>query len=321
MTRTIASPTAVTGARVLGLGSCRPSRVIANSELPAELATDDAWIRERTGIRSRRLAGAEETVVSMAAEAAAKALADAGVPAADVGLVILASCSMPSPVPSGAADVAHRIGATAAGAFDLNAACAGFCYALAIAADTVRSGTAAYVVVVGAEKLSDWTDWTDRSSAILFGDGAGAAVVGSDDRTGIGPLVSGSDGSRAALIRTPRGGMLGLDGPAVFRWATTSLGAVARRACAAAGITPDDLDAVVPHQANLRIVAAIARQLGATRAVVADDVVDAGNTSAASIPLALSRLVADGRMRSGGLALLIGFGAGLTWAGQVIEVP
>lgn len=309
------------GARILAFGEHRPSRVVANHELPPQLDVDDGWIRERTGIRARRLAATDETVVTMAADAAGKAVATAGVDPLDVDLVILASCSMPTQIPGGSAQVAHALGARRAGAFDLNAACAGFCYGLSIAADAVRAGSARTVVVVGSEKLSDWTDWTDRRSAILFGDGAGAAVVGASSDVAIGPVVWGSDGSLADLIGVPVGGKLGLDGPAVFRWATTTLGAIARQACDAAGVAPADLELVVPHQANLRIVTAIARQLGTTGATVADDIVDTGNTSAASIPLALARMSADGRARSGDRALLLGFGAGLTWAGQVIAVP
>jgi 3-oxoacyl-[acyl-carrier-protein] synthase III len=212
------------------------------------------------------------------------------------------------------------LGASRAGAFDINAACAGFCYGLSVAADAVRSGTARTVVVPGAETLSDWVDWHDRRSAILFGDGAGAAVVGIGETSGIGPVVWGSDGSRAGLIDVPVGGKLRLDGPAVFRWATTSLAGVARTACDAAGIAPTDLAAFVPHQANLRIVEAVARRLGAPDAVVADDITDTGNTSAASVPLALGRLRDEGRVAAGDRALLLAFGAGLTWAGQVVEV-
>jgi 3-oxoacyl-[acyl-carrier-protein] synthase-3 len=309
------------GARIAGLGDYRPARVVANGDLPAELDTDDKWIRDRTGIESRRLAGPEETVVSMAAGAGGKALAAAGVAPADVDLVILATCSRPTQVPGGASSVAAAVGASAAGAFDLNAACAGFCYALSAAADAVRAGSARTVVVIGAEKLSDWTDWTDRRSAILFADGAGAAVVTAAARDTIGPAVWGSDGSLAHLIGTTAAGKLTLDGPAVFRWATTSLAPIARRACELAGVAPAELSHVVPHQANLRIVRSIARAIGAPDAIVADDIVDTGNTSAASIPLALARLAADGRARSGDRALLLGFGAGMTWAGQVVEIP
>lgn len=307
--------------RVLALGEYRPARSVTNAELPPTLEPDDEWIRERTGIAARRLAGDDETVVSMAGAASAKALATAGVDPADVDLVILASCSMLSQVPGGSARVAQLAGAANAGAFDINAACAGFCYGLSLASDAIRAGSARHVVVVGAEKLSDWVDWTDRRTAILFADGAGAAVVGAASKPGIGPVVWGSDGKAAGYIEIPAGGNLHMDGQAVFRWATTSLGAVARKACAAAGISTEALAAVVPHQANLRIITALARQIGATNAVIADDIVETGNTSSASIPLALSRLIADGRVRSGDPALLLGFGAGLTWAGQVIEIP
>ena len=306
--------------RLLGLGQHRPAQVVTNDDLSTTLDTDDAWIRDRTGIRARRRAGDDASVVTMSVDAAGKALADAGVDPADVDLVVVATCTMSTPIPGAAAQVATGIAATQAGAFDLNAACAGFCYGLSVAADAVRAGTARHVVVVGAEKLSDWVDWSDRRSAILFGDGAGAVVVGPGDASGIGPVVWGSDGSRAALIDVPPGGKLRLDGPAVFRWATTSLADVARRACDAAGIPPAELTAFVPHQANQRIVEAVARRLGATRAVVADDITETGNTSAASVPLALGRLRDEGKVAAGDKALLLAFGAGLTWAGQVVDV-
>jgi 3-oxoacyl-[acyl-carrier-protein] synthase III len=311
----------VTGsAGLLGLGEHRPARVVTNDDLATALDTTDEWIRERTGIRARRIAGANESVVSMAVDAAGKAVADAGIDPAAVDLVVLATCSMPTSIPGGAAQVAAGIGATSAGAFDLNAACAGFSYGLAVAADAVRCGTARHVVVVGAERLSDWVDWSDRSSAILFGDGAGAVVVGPSATVGIGPVVWGSDGRRSALIDLPPGGKLRLDGPAVFRWTTTALADIARQACAVAGVTPTELAAFVPHQANLRIVESVARQLGATDAVVADDIVTTGNTSAASVPLALNRLRDQGVVRRGDTALLLAFGAGLTWSGQVVEL-
>jgi 3-oxoacyl-[acyl-carrier-protein] synthase-3 len=228
---------------------------------------------------------------------------------------------MPQPIPGGAAQVATAIGGGQCGAYDLNAACAGFCYALASASDAVRLGTVDHVVVVGAERITDRVDWTDRSSAILFGDGAGAVVVGPADSPGIGPVVFGSDGTAADLIDTTPDGLLRLNGPAVFRWATSSLGSVAHAICDAAGVAPDDLAAIVPHQANIRIINALARQIGASNAVVATDIVESGNTSAASVPLALSRLRSEGKVTTGDLALTLGFGSGLTWAGSVITVP
>ncbi|HVW79498.1 MAG TPA: beta-ketoacyl-ACP synthase 3 [Mycobacteriales bacterium] len=318
MTMRLAAPR---GSRIIGIGEHRPARVLANADLPEALETDDDWIRRRTGIQRRHVAGDGETVVTMAATAATKAIADAGIDPARVGQVVLATCSLRDSVPGGAPAVAHAIGATAAGAYDVNGACAGFSYALAAASNAVRAGDAEYAVVAGAERLSDLVDWTDRSSAILFGDGAGAVVVGPSQRCGIGPLVSGSDGSAAGLIGMTDRRHIRLDGPAVFRWATTSLNATARDICAAAGVAPEDLAAVVLHQANLRIVDAIAGSLDAPNAVVATDIVDTGNTSAASVPLALARLRREGRIPSGGLALTLAFGAGLTWAGCVIEVP
>jgi 3-oxoacyl-[acyl-carrier-protein] synthase-3 len=307
--------------RIVGIGEYRAARTVSNDELSRTLDTSDEWIRQRTGIARRQLAGRTESVVSMAAGASTKALADAGVDPARVGQVILASCTMPQPIPGGSAQVAEAIGAVNAGAYDLNAACAGFCYALAAASDAVRSGSAEYVVVAASERLSDWIDWSDRSSAILFADGAGSVVVGPADAAGIGPLVSGSDGTAAGLIDMTDADKLRLDGPAVFRWATTSLGAVARDVCAAAGVAPSQLAAFIPHQANQRIITAIARQLDAPDLVVAGDIVDAGNTSSASIPLALARLRREGKVTAGDRALTLAFGAGLTWAGTVVTVP
>jgi len=307
--------------RIIGLGEHRPARIMTNDDLPDTLETNDEWIRQRTGIVSRCIAADEETPVTMAVEASRKALADSGVDPTQIGMVILATCSMLQPIPGGSAQVATAIGAAGAGAFDLNAACAGFCYALATASDAVRLGSVDYALVVGSEKLSNWIDWTDRSSAILFGDGAGAVVIGPSDTPGIGPVVFGSDGSAARLIDMSESDRLRLDGPAVFRWATTKLGDVALAICAAAGVEPADLAAIIPHQANLRIINALVRQIGATDAVVAQDIAEAGNTSAASVPLALSRLRREGAVSTGDLALTLAFGSGLTWAGQIITVP
>jgi 3-oxoacyl-[acyl-carrier-protein] synthase-3 len=222
--------------------------------------------------------------------------------------------------------VARRLGIIAPGAYDLNAACAGFCYALASASDAVRTGTATHVLVIGAEKLSQWIDWTDRSTAIIFADGAGAAVVGpvTDPGAGpgIGPVVWGSDGDMADKICIKdRNSLIFQEGQAVFRWATTALHPVARKACEKAGVDPGELAAFIPHQANLRIIEALARKLGAPQAKMADDIVTAGNTSSASIPLALSRMIERGELASGAPALLIGFGAGICYAAQVIILP
>jgi 3-oxoacyl-[acyl-carrier-protein] synthase-3 len=311
-------------ARITGIGEHRPAGVITNDDLTGRgLDTTGEWIRTRTGITSRRVAAESETVVTMGTDAAAKAMAEAGVDGRDVDLLVLATCSMRNAIPGGAARIASAIGAAGIGAFDLNAACGGFSYALSVAADAIRSSSAERVVVVGSEKLTDWIDWTDRGTCILFGDGAAAVVVEPANEMGVGPVAWGSDGDAHGLVGVPDGDWaIRMDGPAVFRWATTQLAPVARRACELAGITVEDLAAFVPHQANARIVDALARSLHLPQSVVvAHDIAETGNTSAASVPLALSRLIASGQVRSGDLALLLAFGAGLTYAGQVIRIP
>jgi 3-oxoacyl-[acyl-carrier-protein] synthase-3 len=313
------------GAKILGFGGYQPDRVVTNDELAKMVETSDEWIQSRVGIQSRRIAGADETIADMAEAAGAKALAASGLEPSDVDLVIVATCSTDVPIPTVSATVAHRLGIVAPGAYDLNAACAGFCYAIGAASDSVRVGSARNALVIGAEKMTNWIDWTDRSTCIIFADGAGAAVVtaaGDDEPSGIGPVVWGSAGDLASKITiTSRDGALTQDGQAVFRWATTAMAPVALEACRRAGVSPADISAFIPHQANLRIIEAIAKKLGIPRDRVADDIVTAGNTSSASIPLALSRMAEQGRLQPGTPALLIGFGAGLSYAAQVITVP
>jgi 3-oxoacyl-[acyl-carrier-protein] synthase-3 len=315
----------IRGARILAFGGYQPARVVTNDEIAQTVDTNDEWIRSRVGIASRRVAGPEETVADMAVAAGGKALAGSGLSPGDIDLVIVATCTPEVQIPNTAATVARRLGIMAPGAYDLNAACAGFCYAIAAASDAVRVGTARHVLVIGAEKLSQWVDWTDRSTCIIFADGAGAAVVGpagEDEEPGIGPVAWGSAGDLADKIYIKdRDSFIIQEGQAVFRWATTALHPVAKEACAKAGVDPTELAAFVPHQANLRIIEAIARKLGAPQAIVANDIVTAGNTSSASIPLALSRMIERGELASGSLALLIGFGAGICYAAQVIRVP
>jgi 3-oxoacyl-[acyl-carrier-protein] synthase-3 len=314
------------GSRILAFGKYQPAKVVTNEDLAATIDTTDEWIRSRVGIASRRVAAPEETLADMAVAAGGKALAASGLSPADIDLVIVATCTPESPIPNTAATVATRLGIVAPGAYDLNAACAGFCYALATASDAVRAGSARHVLVIGAEKLSQWVDWTDRSTCIIFADGAGAAVVGPvtdpDEGPGIGPVVWGSDGGMADKISiADRNSFIVQEGQAVFRWATTALHPVAREACERAGVDPADLAAFVPHQANLRIIEAIARKLGAPKARVADDIVYSGNTSSASIPMALAAMIERGELGSGDKALLLGFGAGISYAAQVITVP
>ncbi|GII54883.1 3-oxoacyl-[acyl-carrier-protein] synthase 3 protein 4 [Planotetraspora thailandica] len=310
------------GARVLAFGGYQPADVVTNDDLARRIDTNDEWIQSRVGIKERRIAGPQESEIDLAVQAGGKALAASGLSSSDIDLVIVATCTLEAQIPNASARVANRLGIEAPGAFDVNAACAGFCYALAAASDAVRAGTATNVLVVGTEKLSQWVDWDDRTTAVIFADGAGAAVVGPSDTPRIGPVAWGSAGDKAEAIAVKdRGSFLQQEGQTVFRWATTALHPVAKLACERAGVDPAELAAFVPHQANLRIVEAIARKLGADNAVVARDIVLAGNTSAASIPLALSRMIERGEVPSGGLALLLGFGAGLTYASQVIELP
>jgi 3-oxoacyl-[acyl-carrier-protein] synthase III len=319
----------VAGARLLGLGSLQPERVVTNDELAARVETSDEWIRSRVGIESRRIADKDALLVDMAADAGARALKDAGVEPTDIQTVIVATCTMPDPIPNAAAQVAHRIGVPAPAAFDVNTACAGFSYGVAIAADLVRAGSARHVLVIGAEKLSDWMDWDDRSTCIIFADGAGAAVVGvaqDAEAVGIGPVAWGSAGDQSQTIRiNPDTRALHQEGQAVFRWATTRVAPVALRAIELAGLTPADVDVLVPHQANLRIIEAVAKRLRQKGArddlVVADDIIHSGNTSSASIPLAMDHMRAQGRLRSGDTVLLVGFGAGLSYAAQVVVCP
>ncbi|WP_026424270.1 beta-ketoacyl-ACP synthase III [Actinokineospora inagensis] len=316
---------AVQATRILGVGSFQPERVVTNDDLSKIMDTTDEWIRDRVGIVERRFADADLKLVDMAVFAGSKALANAGLSPSDVDTVILANCTMPTPIPNGAAQVADRIGVKGAGAFDLNAACAGFCYALGTASDLVRAGSARRVLVIGAEKLTDWVEPTDRANAIIFADGAGAAVVGPADEPGIGPVVWGSAGDLVDLISLRDDRWIFQEGQSVFRWATTQIAPIAQRALDAAGIAPAELDVLIPHQANLRIVEAIAKKLRANGAradmVVADDIVHSGNTSSASIPMAMDHMRAAGRIKPGDVALLIGFGAGLSYAGQVVICP
>jgi 3-oxoacyl-[acyl-carrier-protein] synthase III len=313
------------GAKILGFGGYQPDKVVTNDDLAQLVDTNDEWIRTRTGIQSRRVARDDETVADMAEAAGAKALAATGLEPAEIDLVIVATCSPEVPLPNVAATVAYRLGIPAPGAYDLNAACAGFCYAIGAAADSVRAGSSRNVLVIGAEKMTSWVDWTDRSTCIIFADGAGAAVVGPaepGEPSGIGPVVWGSAGDQAGKITiTGRTGAMKQDGQAVFRWATTAMPPVALEACRRAGVTPADITAFIPHQANLRIIEAIAKKLGIPRDRVADDIITAGNTSSASVPLAFSRMAEQGRLQPGTPALLLAFGAGLSYAAQVVTVP
>ncbi len=311
------------GARVLGLGAYRPRRRITNDELAETMDTNDEWIQSRVGIAERRWAEPDETLVEMAVAAGGKALAASGLSPDEVDLVILASASLRAPIPGIGPQVAHRLGIPRPGSFDLNAGCAGFCYALGTASDAIRTGDARNALVVGVERLTDVTDQTDRTTAVIFADGAGAAVVGASSEPGIGPVAWGSDGDQYNAIEIAAGrSTMTMAGQAVYRWATTKLTEALVEAMDKAGVTAADIDVFAPHQANLRIVESMAKKIGFDEnTVIARDIVQSGNTSAASIPLALTALLESGDAKSGDLALVLGYGAGLTFAGQVLRLP
>lgn len=321
---------ATTRSRILSLAHHQPSRVVDNDELAALVDTSDEWIRTRIGIASRRIAADDESVADMATGAAAKALARAGVDACDVDLVIVATCTALTRMPNVAARVARRLDIPTPAVLDVNVACAGFCYALATADLAVRSGASRTALVIGADKMSDFLDWQDRSTCVIFGDGAGAAVLTCATTAGppgVGPVVWGSKPAAGDAITLGTTGPAGppalfrQEGGTVYRWAITELASLARQACERAGTPLSDLAAIVTHQANLRIINSLAQQIGAANAVVATDVTESGNTSAASVPLALSKLVERGEIPSGAPALLLGFGAGLAYAAQVVHCP
>ncbi|NLU71650.1 ketoacyl-ACP synthase III [Streptomyces sp. HNM0575] len=320
--------------RILGVGGYRPIRVVPNEEILKHIDSSDEWIRSRSGIATRHWAGPDETVAEMTLEAAGKAVADAGISPQQVGAVIISTVSHFKQTPSIATEIADRMGAGKAAAFDINAGCAGFGYGLTLAKGMIAEGSAEYVLVVGAERLSDLTDLTDRSTAFLFGDGAGAVIVGPSEEPGIGPSIWGSEGDKSDVISQTvpwdayrEGGVekfpaIRQEGQAVFRWAVYEMAKVAQQALDAAGITPEELDVFIPHQANMRIIDSMVKTLKLPEHVtVARDVETTGNTSAASIPLAMERLLATGRAKSGDTALVIGFGAGLVYAATVVTLP
>jgi 3-oxoacyl-[acyl-carrier-protein] synthase-3 len=310
------------GTRIAAVGHYQPAKVLTNKDLAGMVDTSDEWITSRVGIRTRHIAGPDEPVDELAAHAAAKALAAAGLTPGDIDLVLVATSTAIDRSPNMAARVAARLGIPSPAAMDINVVCAGFTHALATADHAVRAGGAVRALVIGADKMSEVTDWTDRTTCVLVGDGAGAAVVEAADEPGIGPVLWGSVPEMGHAVRIegtpPR---FAQEGQSVYRWATTQLPPIARKACEKAGLTPADLAGVVLHQANLRIIEPLAEKIGAVNAVVARDVIQSGNTSAASIPLAFSKLVEQGAVRTGDPVLLFGFGGNLSYAGQVVRCP
>ncbi|MET7621711.1 beta-ketoacyl-ACP synthase III [Streptomyces sp. NPDC005408] len=312
----------MTGSRIVALGHYQPAKVLTNADLAAVVDTSDEWIRSRVGIETRHVAGPDEPVDELAAHAGAKALASAGLTPADVDLVLVATSTAIDRSPNTAARVAARLGMGAPAVMDLNVVCAGFTHALATADHAVRAGAAARALVIGADKMADIVDWSDRSTCVLVGDGAGAAVIEASAEPEIGAVLWGSVPEMGHAVRIegtpPR---FAQEGQSVYRWATTQLPPIARKVCERAGVTPEELAAVVLHQANLRIIEPVAQKIGAVNAVIARDVVESGNTSAASIPMAFSKLVERGEIQSGDPVLLFGFGGNLSYAGQVVRCP
>ena len=303
----LSGATGAAHARILGIGAYRPSRVIPNTEVIEAIDSSDEWIQQRSGIKQRRWATAEETVQVDVRRGARQALDRAGIDARQIDCVIVATVSHMFQTPAIATAIAYELGTDQAAAFDISAACAGFCHGVALASDMVRAGSAGYVLVIGVERLSDLTDVGDRGTAFIFADGAGAAVVGPSETPGIGPVVWGSDGEQYDLIRqredwrdvivaeTPVMPHLVMQGNPVFRWASFEMAKIGQQALDRAGITADELDCFVPHQANMRITDAMARAMKLPRHVkIARDIAEQGNTSAASIPLALDRMFAEG---------------------------
>jgi len=319
--------------RIYSLGASRGDLVVTNDAIAGPIDSSDEWIRQRTGIITRRRASTEQSLMDMAVDASKEAIAGAGISPSEIGAVIFSTISHPYQTPSAATLLAELIGANPAPAFDISAACAGYCYGIAQADALVRSGVAKYVLVVGGEKLSDFIDPTDRSISFLLADGAGAAIVGPSDEAGISPTVWGSDGSHWSSVSMTsslldfRDGeaswpTLRQDGLTVFKWAVWEMVKVAKEALDVAGIQAEDLSALVTHQANIRIIDELVKQLKLPESVaVARDIVNTGNTSAASVPLAMHQLLKDGTVQPGGLALQIGFGAGLAFAAQVVVLP
>jgi 3-oxoacyl-[acyl-carrier-protein] synthase-3 len=319
---------------IAGIGSYVPARVLTNADLEHMVATSDEWIRERTGIRERRIAATGEACSDLAVQAGKRALTAAGLAATDVEMILVATCTGDYPLPATACLVQHQLGATKAAACDLSAACCGFVYALSVADAYIKTGMR-HVLVIGSEVMSAITDWTDRNTCVLFGDGAGAVVVSaSDGERGILSTHLRSDGTLCELIMVPGGGSrtppsekvlaerlqyIKMKGNETFKVAVRTLEEIARSTLSSNHLRVEDIDLYVPHQANIRILKAVMERLGLPIEKVMLNVERYGNTSAASIPIALDEAVREGRIKDGSLVMLGAFGAGLTWASAVIR--
>ena len=319
---------------ILSVGAYRAPRLVSNEEIVSKIDSSDEWIRQRTGIETRRFADSDVDVIDMAEAASLEAIKRAGITVDQIDTVIFASITYPFQTPSAATGLIARLGNFKAAAMDLGAACAGFTYGVGLASDLVRGGTSKYVLVVGSEKFTDFLNLEDRATAFIFADGAGAVIIGPAPEPGIGPTIWGSDAdSRDAIWMNPSWlefknnpnapwPFIAQEGQKVFRWAVFSISKIGNAAIDAAGISPEELKAFIPHQANLRIIETMAKDMKLPDSIViADDIRETGNTSAASIPLAMDTLLSNHPELHGGLALIIGYGAGLVYAGQVVKLP
>jgi 3-oxoacyl-[acyl-carrier-protein] synthase-3 len=320
---------------ILGTGACLPARVLTNRDLEAMVDTSDEWIVTRTGIRERRIASPEQATSDLAYEAALQACANASVSPEDLDLIIVATVVPDMPFPSTACLVQARLGAKKAAAFDIEAACSGFVYALAIAHQFVANGVYDKILIIGAETLSRVTDFTDRTTCVLLGDAAGACVIGpARDGRGILSLHLGADGGGADLLKQPAGGsrlpathetvdkrqhFVSMHGSQVFKFAVKTMDSAVRRVLDECGLTTDDVSLLIPHQANLRIMEAAAQRLGISMDRVYVNIDKYGNTSAASVPVALHEAWEGGRIKEGDVVVLVAFGGGLTWGSAVIR--
>jgi 3-oxoacyl-[acyl-carrier-protein] synthase-3 len=321
-------------ARISGVGSALPPRVVPNSYFESLVDTSDEWIIERTGIRSRRFAGEGEGTASLASAAIGEALRRAGAEPQSVDLLIVATCTPERNIPSTATFVQARMGMSCP-AFDLNAACAGFVYGLSVASAMIRSGAADRVALVGAEVLSRVLDMTDRTTCVLFGDGAGAVLLEPAEEPGVVDSILALDGNQAELLTVPAGGsaepitseslatrrnfLRMLDGQSVFRQAVVAMAEAARELLEKAGMSAADVDLAIGHQANARILSALGKRLGLDPERVVIDIAEVGNTSAASIPIAIDRAWRAGRLQPGAVVLTAAFGAGLTWGANLVR--